>query len=108
MSTHITSGSVDISPSREDNLNGTIIPFNESSVTTMRLSSIVNFDAMDTSGFDAYRQGVELTQEKYYQMGSFKIHSGETETGHRIPQFQFGMDIPTKSKLSIPFDDSKG
>lgn len=33
--------------------------------------------SIDTTAGDAYRQGVELTLDRYYQMGPVKIHAGE-------------------------------
>ncbi len=52
--------------------------------------SFVNTSSIDTSGFDAYRQGVELTQQKFFDAGIAKIHAGEP--GHALRRNRFGMD----------------
>src|SRR3990167_5763282 len=50
----------------------------------------VNTSSIDMSAIDPYRQGVEITQLKHFDAGTFKIHSGEP--GHRILRNRFGMD----------------
>lgn len=51
---------------------------------------IVNSSSIDTSAFDSYRQGVEITQMKYYDAGLVKILAGEP--GHVLRKNRFGMD----------------
>lgn len=93
-----------LSPTQDDKADGSSKPFNESSVDTVSANLVVNIIGIDTSGFDQYRQGIELTEEKYFQMGSgAKIHSGEI--GNRLPQTQFGMDNGSNKTRKIPFDD---
>lgn len=50
----------------------------------------VNTSSIDTAGFDAYRQGVELTHQKFFDAGIAKIHAGEP--GHVLRRNRFGMD----------------
>jgi hypothetical protein len=55
-----------------------IIPFNDAPVRIIKSQNTGSFGPIDTSAFDDFRQGIELTQEKYYYNGSIvKIHSGE-------------------------------
>lgn len=51
---------------------------------------IINSSSIDTSAFDAYRQGVEITQLKYFDAGIVKISAGEP--GHVLRKNRFGMD----------------
>jgi len=49
---------------------------------------IINSGSIDTSGIDAYRQGVEISDIKHYDAGLVKIHAGEP--GHVLPRRQYG------------------
>jgi len=49
-----------------------------------------NTSSISTTEIDAYRQGVELTQQKHYDAGICKIHAGTP--GHVLLKNQFGMD----------------
>lgn len=59
-------------------------PYNEIKSVSTLTSSI------DTSAFDAYRQGVELTQLKHFDGGVVKIHAGTD--GHILHKNRLGMD----------------
>ena len=48
----------------------------------------VNSSSLDTSAIDGYRQGVELTSQKFFDAGFVKIHVGEP--GHILRQANFG------------------
>ena len=48
----------------------------------------VRSGSMDTSAIDGWRQGVELTQQKYYDAGTAKIWSGEP--GHALYAGELG------------------
>lgn len=100
------SGSIDLAPTVQETSTGCIFPFNEAPREIVTGVSIVNTSSIDTSSFDAYRQGVELTCERHYQQGVAKIHSGEPETGHRIFQTGFGMGYKSSRIRKISFDDS--
>jgi hypothetical protein len=50
----------------------------------------MNTSSMDTSGVDAFRQGVELTQQKHFDKGIVKIHAGEP--GHVVRRNHFGLN----------------
>ena len=50
----------------------------------------VNSSSINTLAIDGYRQGVELTQIKYFDAGLAKIHAGEP--GHVLRRNRFGMD----------------
>lgn len=52
-------------------------------------SGFINSSSIDTSAIDGYRQGVELTQIKYFDAGLAKIHAGEP--GHVLRKNGFGM-----------------
>ena len=56
-----------------------IQPFNESPTVIVKS---VSSSSIDTREVDAFRQGVELTQEKHFQEGPVKIHAGEP--GHQL------------------------
>lgn len=49
-----------------------------------------NTSSIDTTAVDAYRQGVELTQQKHFDAGIVKIHAGEP--GHVLRHNRYGMD----------------
>lgn len=61
------------------------LPFNESPAPIARSRSS---GSINTSQLDPYRQGVELTEDKFYQLGPVKIHSGETN--HLVRQNSVG------------------
>jgi len=65
-------------------------PFDDSYVASRRRAS--EDQSTPTAGFDAYRQGVELTLSKHYALGMLKIHSGYTgqDGNHMAPQFVYG------------------
>lgn len=46
--------------------------------------------SIDTSTFDAYRQGVEITTDRHYSLGTVKIYSGEPF--HAIMRGNIGQD----------------
>lgn len=50
----------------------------------------VNTSSISTTDIDAYRQGVELTQQKHFDAGTVKIHAGTP--GHIMLKNQFGMN----------------
>lgn len=50
----------------------------------------INTSSIDTSEIDAYRQGVELTQQKHFDAGLAKISAGEP--GHILRRNRYGMD----------------
>ena len=67
-------------------------PFDDAPDPYIPAKSVVNSGSIDTSSFDPYRQGVELTLDKFYQQGMVKIHSGYAERQHRLPQTEVGID----------------
>ena len=52
--------------------------------------------SIDTSAIDRFRQGVELTQIKHYDAGTFKIHSGEP--GNHLAILNYGQGCNTYAK----------
>lgn len=50
----------------------------------------------DTSPYDAYRQGVELTRDIHYTKGIIKIHNGYNGQygNHEVPQLVLGQERP--------------
>jgi hypothetical protein len=62
----------------------------ETKVRTITTASFINSSSIDTSEIDAYRQGVELTQQKHFDKGIVKIHAGEP--GHVLAKNRYGMD----------------
>ncbi len=46
--------------------------------------------SIDTSAIDGYRQGVEITHQKFFDMGTVKISAGEP--GHVLRRNRFGED----------------
>lgn len=63
----------------------------------VRGSEFHNTSSIDTTITDYYRQGVELTQQKHFDKGTFKIHAGEP--GHKMKRNHFGM---TNSFNTVP------
>jgi len=59
--------------------------------------------SIDTSGIDTYRQGIELTRQKYFDAGIIKIHAGEP--GHMLKQNRFGMDKNYSLSPGSSYDD---
>lgn len=59
-------------------------------ISTVRTGSLQNTSSIDTSTFDAYRQGVELTQLKHFDAGTIKIYAGDP--GHILKRSNFGLD----------------
>lgn len=64
--------------------------FDEGPKVTVKVLSGSGTGSIDTSKIDAFRQGVELTQQKYFDAGMAKIHAGEP--GHVLRKNTFGMD----------------
>jgi len=60
--------------------------FDEGPKITIKVSG--SKGGMDTSMIDAFRQGVELTQQKHFDAGMAKIHAGEP--GHVLRKNNFG------------------
>lgn len=60
---------------------------------------------IDTTTIDAFRQGVEITQQKHFDQGSVKIHAGEP--GHQLRQTVFGMDYTSLEKKTWFKDNEK-
>lgn len=52
--------------------------------------SFVNTSSINTSEIDAFRQGVEITQQKHFDAGVVKISAGEP--GHVLAKNRFGED----------------
>lgn len=69
-------------------------PFSEDSNNSLIVSASHSSNSIDTTPWDSYRQGVELTREGYYFKGIVKIHSGEPN--HQIPQRQFGEQLESE------------
>jgi hypothetical protein len=67
-----------------------LTPFTEGPMTEVIWTSVMmSFaDGTNTTAFDQYRQGIELTQQRYYYQGLVKIHSGEEQ--HITKQAVFG------------------
>jgi len=65
-------------------------PFDDSFVKSSARSTVDQ--SSPTAGYDAYRQGVELTLTRHYVQGIVKIHAGyHGENGdHTVPQLSFG------------------
>lgn len=81
----------------EEDITGLITPFDEDPPKRLHTAYVVNTGSLDTSAFDCYRQGVELSLDKYYHMSvGVKIHAGEPENDHRLRQSTFGDDTPTE------------
>jgi len=62
--------------------------------------------SIDTREIDAYAQGVELSQQRRYDAGIFKIWAGEP--GHQLRRNRFGMDRndrPSKAFADADFFD---
>lgn len=55
-----------------------------------RSAAAINTSSIDTAPIDAYRQGVNLTQQKHFDAGIAKIHAGEP--GHALRRNRYGMD----------------
>jgi hypothetical protein len=51
--------------------------------------TFINTSSIDTSEIDAFRQGVELTQQKHFDKGLVKIHAGEP--GHVVKRNHYGL-----------------
>lgn len=65
-----------------------ILPFSEGSNPLDRRRMTFISNSIDTSAIDPFRQGVELTQPKYFQQGIAKIWSGND--GHEINVIDIG------------------
>jgi len=53
--------------------------FNESPVSIKKTSNVFT-SSINTNQIDQYRQGVEITTQKHFDLGTFKVHAGEV--GH--------------------------
>lgn len=62
--------------------------FDEGPIVHVNPTSAVITGTFDTSTIDAFRQGVEITQQKHYDAGIVKIFAGEI--GHFIRPLAFG------------------
>ena len=73
----------------------TITPFDDSQQKDARRA--LSNQSTNTSDFDQYRQGVELTQTKHYTQGVVKIHAGfNGQSGiHTVPQSVYGQTQKT-------------
>lgn len=60
---------------------------------------------IDTATIDPFRQGVEITQQKHFDLGGVKIHAGEP--GHQLRQTLFGMDHTSLEKKTWFKDNEK-
>lgn len=71
-------------------------PFNDTKTSKVHWTHVeISYaDGTDTTSFDRFRQGIELTMPRYYYEGTVKIHSGEEE--HEVKQCTFG-----QSKIRI-------
>lgn len=67
-----------------------IKPFNDTKPNKTHWTDVeISYaDGTDTTPFDRFRQGIELTMPRYYYEGTVKIHSGEDE--HEVKQCTFG------------------
>lgn len=67
-----------------------LTPFTEGQKNIVHWTSVsMSFaEGTDTTSFDKYRQGIELTQPRHYFEGLVKIHSGEEN--HVVHQSTFG------------------
>jgi hypothetical protein len=65
-------------------------PFNDTKTVLVHWTDVrISYaTGTDTSNYDQFRQGVELTMPQYYYEGTVKIHSGEEM--HQIKQCTFG------------------
>lgn len=64
--------------------------FDEGPRVHVAASRSVNTSSIVTTDVDAYRQGIELTQQKHFDAGTCKIHAGTP--GHVLMRNHFGMD----------------
>jgi hypothetical protein len=64
--------------------------FDEGPVVVQKAVTAVNSSSIETVQIDGFRQGVELTQIKHYDAGTYKIHAGEP--GHVLHRNRYGMD----------------
>lgn len=73
-----------------------LAPFNEGRGNVVHWTDIdISYaDGTDTTSYDRFRQGIELTMPRHYYEGIVKIHSGEEN--HQIKQCTFG-----QSKIRI-------
>lgn len=72
----------------------TFVPYTEDNNNHLIVSASLSSNSIDTTSWDAFRQGVELTQEKYFYQGIVKIHAGEPN--HELPQRQFGEQLESE------------
>jgi hypothetical protein len=61
---------------------------------------------IDTSLIDSYRQGVELSEPKYFAKGLYKIYSGD-RTGHNLQIGDFGLSRPVVNRCERAFVDKE-
>lgn len=81
------------------------VAYDEGPIVRSRFAGI-NSSSIDTSAFDAFRQGVEITQEKH-TLGSFKISAGTA--GHIVKPVSYGVNsfdiISTGSFVEVEYFD---
>lgn len=75
--------------------------FNEAPNVALNRSTSVFSSSIDTADIDMYRQGVEITQQKYFDKGTAKISAGEA--GHVLARNRFGEDKTWDT--TSPFQD---
>jgi hypothetical protein len=59
---------------------------------------------IDTARIDSLRQGVELTQQKHFALGNYKVYSGDRKS-HRWIQNVFGLTPPRREECFGGFED---
>lgn len=78
--------------------------FNEARVEpTLTHATVINSGSINTSAIDAYRQGIEITDIKYYDAGIIKIHAGEP--GHIWRDNRYGLGKGLRSDIDA-FEES--
>ena len=82
-----------------------ITPFNEAPEKPRSFRTVQTNASgdMNTSEIDSYRQGVELTQDKHFEMGIVKLHAGYDN--HEVPQTVFGQ-LTKYAHDPIAFEDA--
>ena len=75
--------------------------FDEGPIIYTKPLSSSTLQGNDTSKIDPYRQGIEITQFKYFDAGSYKIHSGVP--GHKKAKLNFGLN--KKVEINKAYND---
>lgn len=76
--------------------------FDDAPAKPFKVSNAINTSSINTTAYDPYRQGVEITNVKYFDIGSLKIHAGED--GHVVKQRAFGQG--RNFCFTTPFTDA--